>query len=132
MKRTFLLALATTALFGFTSPQSQSLSFDAAKKNATVISADTLKDFLTFIAADALQGRDTPSPGLDAAANFLVFNLKQWGAKPAGDNGTFFQNITLERPSYDKSATQITVGNLTLSMDKDFLIFGGGSGLKKA
>ena len=128
MKRPLTLALATTALFGFNSQQPQSLSFDSAKKNATVISADTLKDFLTFIAADALQGRDTPSPGLDAAANFLAFNLKQWGAKPAGDNGTFFQNITLERASYDRSATQITVGNVTLSMDKDFLIFGGGSG----
>ena len=124
-KRTFLLALTTTALFGFTNQQTPSLSNDAAVKTANVITADTLKDYLTFIAADALLGRDTPSPGLDAAANFIAFNLKSWGAKPAGDNGTFFQNITLERSSYDRVASQITVGENTFTMDKDFLVFGG-------
>ena len=127
-KRTFLLALATTALFGFTNQQTAPLSNEAARKTANVITGDTLKDFLTFIAADALQGRDTPSPGLDAAANFIAFNLKQWGAKPAGDNGTYFQNITLERTVFDKAATQVTVGDLTLTLTKDFMMFGGSNG----
>ncbi|MEI8281398.1 MAG: M28 family peptidase [Armatimonadota bacterium] len=121
-KRTFLLALATTALFGFTAPQSTSLSYEAATKNATVISGETLKDYLTFIAADALMGRDTPSPGLDAAANFIAFNLKSWGAKPGGDNGTYFQNIQLERVYLNKTSTQISAGEVTLALGKDFMV----------
>jgi hypothetical protein len=125
MKRTLLLALATSSLFGFTSIQTRNLSNEEARKAGTVITRETLKDFLTFIAADALQGRDTPSPGLDAAANFIAFNLKQWGAKPAGDNGTYFQNITLERTVFEPAATKITVGDVTLSLNKDFLMFSG-------
>ena len=128
MKRPIYLALATTALFGFTNQQTRILTNEEARKAATVITADTLKDYLTFIADDALQGRDTPSPGLDAAANFIAYHLKQWGAKPAGDNGTFFQNIRLERSSFDKAGTQITVGETTLSLDKDFVMFSGNSG----
>jgi hypothetical protein len=129
MNRPILLTIASAALFGFTNPQqAHTLTTEEAKKSATVISADTLKDFLTFIAADALQGRDTPSPGLDAAANFIAFNLKQWGAKPGGDNGTYFQNIRLERTSYDKSTTQIAAGDQTYGYEKDFLVTGGSSG----
>ena len=33
-----------------------------------VITAENLRGYLTFIASDALQGRDTPSQGLDVAA----------------------------------------------------------------
>ena len=128
MKRQISLALATTALFGFTTQQTSVLTNEDAKKVASVITAETLKDYLVFIADDALQGRDTPSAGLDAAANFIAYHLKQWGAKPAGDNGTYFQNIRLERASYDRAATQITAGDTTLTMDKDFLVFGGTSG----
>ena len=126
MKRTFLLALAITALFGFTN-QTSSLTNEGAIKAANVISADTLKDYLSFIAADALQGRDTPSPGLDAAANFIAFNLKQWGAKPGGDNGTFFQNIPLEQQGYDRNNCTVSAGDIKLSMERDFIMFGGGS-----
>ena len=132
MKRSFLLALASTALVGFTNPQQHTLTNDEARKAANVVSRETLKDFLTFIAADALLGRDTPSPGLDAAANFIAFNLKQWGAKPGGDSGTYFQNIKLERAIYDKSSSQITSGDLTFSLDKDFIINGQGANSGRA
>lgn len=125
MKRLGSLALAATVMVGFAPGPDKTLTNDAAKNAATVISSDRLKDFLTFIAADALQGRDTPSPGLDAAANFIAYNLKSWGVKPAGDDGTYFQNIKLERTTYDKDACQITSDDLKLSYRKDFLIFGG-------
>ena len=59
------------------------------------ITQENLRDYLTFIASDALQGRDTPSPGLDAAAQFLAFNLKRFGVKPGGDSGTYFQRIPM-------------------------------------
>ncbi len=128
MKRPIYLALATTALFGFTNQQTRLLTNEDARNAATVITSDTLKDYLSFIADDALQGRDTPSAGLDAAANFIAYNLKTWGAKPAGDNGTYFQNIRLERATYDKASTQIVSGDTTLTLENDFLVFGGSGG----
>lgn len=122
MKRFGLLALATSAMVGFVSPTTQLLTNDAAKSTAMTISSERLRDFLTFIADDALQGRDTPSPGLDAAANFIAYNLKSWGLKPAGDNGTYFQNIRLERTTYDKAASKVTAGDVSLGYLKDFLV----------
>src|SRR5688572_30626077 len=63
--------------------------------NVDAITAKQLRDYLTFIASDELEGRDTPSRGLDIAAMYLAQHLSSWGIKPAGDNGTFFQKVPL-------------------------------------
>lgn len=123
MKRLGSLAFAAVALFGFTSQQ-KVLTNEQAKTAANAITASNLKDYLTFIADDALQGRDTPSPGLDAAANFLAYNLKKWGAKPGGENGTYFQNIKLERTVFNKAETKMTVEGQEFGYEKDFLVYG--------
>jgi hypothetical protein len=47
-----------------------------------------------------MEGRDTPSRGLELTAKFLALNLSRWGLKPAGDNGTFFQRIPLRTRSW--------------------------------
>ncbi|MFZ4507386.1 MAG: M28 family peptidase [Fimbriimonas sp.] len=125
MKRLLVLSLASVFLVGFTPVGAGTLSAGDAKKAAKIITPENLRNSLEFIAADALLGRDTPSPGLDAAANFLAFNLKRWGAKPGGENGTFFQPIKLVKPSYDKAASKITSGDVSLSMETDFLVTSG-------
>ena len=56
--------------------------------NTDGISAQQLRNYLEFIASDELEGRDTPSRGLDIAAMYIADHLKMWGIKPAGDNGT--------------------------------------------
>ena len=66
-----------------------------AQRGADKITANQLRDYLTFISSDLLEGRDTPSRGLDIAAQFLALNLSRWGFKPAGDAGSFFQKIAL-------------------------------------
>src|SRR5829696_8863501 len=73
----------------------------AERKTAETITAEQLKDYLYFVASDAMEGRDTPSRGLDTTAEFLKMNLSRWGFKPAGDNGTFFQKIELASETVD-------------------------------
>ena len=87
-----------------------------------VISAESLRGYLTFIASDALQGRDTPSQGLDVAAEFIAFHLKKWGLKPAGDNGTYFQKIPMVKPGYDEAKSSISVGDATLKFGESYAI----------
>lgn len=65
--------------------------------NVEYLTKAQLRDYLTFIASDELEGRDTPSRGLNIAAKFLATHLSRWGYKPAGDNGSFFQSILLQR-----------------------------------
>lgn len=72
------------------------------KKAAEGVTAKQLSDYLHFVASDEMEGRDTPSRGLDTTAKFIAMNLSKWGFKPAGDNGTYFQKIALKRNSADQ------------------------------
>jgi len=53
------------------------------------VSADELKGDLSFLASDVLQGRFTPSPGLDVAAEFIASKFRAAGLEPGGDHGYF-------------------------------------------
>jgi hypothetical protein len=52
-----------------------------------------LKEWLTYISSDELQGRATYTEGLGLAAGYISSHLKQWGVKPAGDHGTYLQTV---------------------------------------
>src|SRR5271170_3406001 len=58
------------------------------------ISANSLRGNLSYIASDLLQGRGTPSPGLDLAAEYIAAQFRRAGLEPAGDDG-YFQTATL-------------------------------------
>jgi Zn-dependent M28 family amino/carboxypeptidase len=95
------------------------------RKMAEAITVAQLKDYLYFIASDAMEGRDTPSRGLDVTAEFIKMNLSRWGFKPAGDNGTFFQKIELTRETLDAEKTGLEIGGQALKMGDDFFRFAG-------
>jgi Peptidase family M28 len=115
-----------------------------AMKAAEAITAEQLKDYLYFIADDAMQGRDTPSAGLDVAANFIAFHLKKWGVKPAGDNGTYFQRMWVVRKATDSAASSAEINGQKLVYGDEFfaeanagtanapLVFGGNGWMHKA
>ncbi len=58
------------------------------RRAADAITAAQLKDYLTFIASDEMEGRTTPSRGLDTTARFIATELSRWGAKPRNWKGT--------------------------------------------
>ena len=132
--RRFLTALVLASLLVVSFPATpatyaQRANNKAKKPAASVnvqrgldtIAAAQLRDYLTFIASDELEGRDTPSRGLDTAAKFLALNLARWGFKPAGDNGTFFQRIELRRDRADTGQTKVEYSGRTLTTGLDFL-----------
>ena len=86
-----------------------------------IITAAQMKDYLSFIASDEMEGRDTPSRGLDTTAKFIATNLSRWGLKPAGDNGTYFQKIALSRDLIDKNETQVQFNGQTLTAGDDYI-----------
>jgi len=71
-----------------TAPQSVPLVPDVSRALAS-ISADSLRGNLYFIASDLLEGRDTPSRGLDLAALYISAQFRRAGLEPAGDDGCF-------------------------------------------
>lgn len=55
-----------------------------------------MRGHLSFIASDALAGRDTPSPGLDVAAEYIAAQFRRAGLEAAGDDG-YFQTACFTR-----------------------------------
>src|SRR6476646_3970455 len=122
-----LIALAAISLAVPTGLAQRRGANAAATKNAKVlaargvdaITAAQLRNYLTFIASDEMEGRDTPSRGLDTTAKFIAMNLNRWGFKPAGDDGTFFQKIALKRDSVDGAATTVELGGQKYNYGED-------------
>src|SRR5438552_16886879 len=92
-----------------------------AARGVDTIAAAQLKDYLSFIASDEMEGRDTPSRGLDTTAKFLAMNLSRWGFKPAGDDGSYFQKIALSRDVIDKAETRVQINNQSLTLGDDYI-----------
>lgn len=53
------------------------------------ISADAMRGHLSFLASDALEGRGTPSRGLDIAAEYIASQFRAAGLEPLGGDGYF-------------------------------------------
>ncbi len=56
---------------------------------ASRLTANDLKADVSFLASDALEGRGTPSPGLDIAAEYIAAQFRRAGLEPAGDDAYF-------------------------------------------
>lgn len=116
---------ATPAIYAQRAATRSKKTAAAAQRGLDTITAAQLRDYLTFIASDELEGRDTPSRGLDTAAKFLAMSLSRWGFKPAGDDGTFFQRIELKRNRTNTGQAKVEFNNRTLTAGVDFLSVGG-------
>jgi Zn-dependent M28 family amino/carboxypeptidase len=93
----------------------------ASRRSAEKITAEQLRDYLNFVSSDEMEGRDTPSRGLDLTAKFIATNLSRWGIKPAGDDGTYFQKITLRRTTTSPTDSRVMIGGQTFSYGDGFL-----------
>ncbi len=127
-KNIFAFLLITTFLLQSAFAQTAVKVTSAERKIAEGVTAKQLSDYLYFVASDAMGGRDTPSQGLDATAEFLKMNLSRWGFKPAGDNGTYFQKIAIKSESSDPAKNTLQIGEQTFSVGDDyFRLSGNGS-----
>ena len=88
-RRLTVVALILSALS--VSPLAQTSA--PSKGGINSIQQEPLKEWLTYIASDELQGRATYTEGLGLAAGYISSHLAQWGVKPAGDNGTYLQIV---------------------------------------
>src|SRR5260370_19294512 len=124
----FLIALLTVC---FALPTTLAQRKDAKPRSNTAalitargvntIAAAQLRSYLSFIASDEMEGRDTPSRGLDTTAKFIAMNLERWGFKPAGDDGSFFQRIVLRRDLLDGAHSSAEINGQKFSFGEDFL-----------
>ncbi|HEX7315366.1 MAG TPA: M28 family peptidase [Pyrinomonadaceae bacterium] len=71
------------------------------------VSAESMKAHLSFLASDALEGRKTPSKGLDIAAEYIAAQFRRAGLEPVGDDG-YFQIANWRMSARDASAFRLS------------------------
>jgi hypothetical protein len=82
-----------------------------------------LREWLTVISADDMEGRATFSPGLDKAAAYISNRLKQAGVKPAGDAGSYLQRVEVQTVEASNQST------LTIEVNGQSRLFKNGEGV---
>jgi Zn-dependent M28 family amino/carboxypeptidase len=92
----------------------------AVRAAADAISAEQLAWDLAVLASDDNRGRNTPSPGFDAAADYIAARLQRAGLKPAGDQGTFRQHYELRESRVDTDGATIEIDGRRFAFGREF------------
>ena len=86
------------------------------------ITATDMLAHISYLASDENSGRDTPSPGLERAAEYIADAFSSSGLEPAGDEGSYLQRWTYEKStlrtsdaslSYETEDRQVDLGYAT-------------------
>lgn len=72
-------------------------------------SADRFKAHVSFLADDLLEGRAPGQRGYDIAARYIATQFALLGLKPGGENGGWYQNVTLLETTLDTKDAALTV-----------------------
>src|SRR5215213_10732558 len=59
------------------------------------ITPNAIRAHITFLASDTLEGRETGTRGYDVAAAYVAAQFEALGAEPAGDDGTYLQQLRM-------------------------------------
>ena len=74
------------------------------------IQANSLRGNLSFLSSDLLEGRNTPSRGLDIAAEFIAAQFRSAGLEPGGDDG-YFQTAHMSLLEPDLTGFELTLSH---------------------
>ncbi len=109
-------------LIGILTAQAQE---DIMRNYAAGIDQAEMKEILTILASDALEGRETGKRGQKMAAAFIADYFEELGLQPVvpTKNGmSYYQKFELE--SSKPGTTYLKVNNTTFSNGKDILYYG--------
>jgi len=79
--------------------------------NGTDPSGDRMRAHVKYLASDQLEGRGVGTRGEKLATEYIAAQFASAGAKPAGENGTFFQRVPMVGAATEPSATLSAVAN---------------------
>ncbi len=75
----------------------------------------TLKEDVSFLASDSLQGRETGTPQELMAADYLQQRMQAIGLLPKGNSGTYFQTFTFKPKTDPHTDAQFVSGDGTIT-----------------
>ena len=95
------------------------LKLGPKKTTPAITTADLMTRIYRF-ADDSMRGRMAGSPEAMKGTDYIAGELKRLGLQPAGDSGTYFQNVPFGVQTMDSSST-IQIGETLLKAGADFL-----------
>ena len=122
----FLIALAAALLFGACSDNREAQTA-APDEPLAVITAESIRKDLEYLAGDALEGREAGQPGYDMAAEYVANQFAALGLEPGGTEG-WMQPVPLQSYQLDTATATLIVhrdgGDTALTYRDDFSMYG--------
>jgi Zn-dependent M28 family amino/carboxypeptidase len=121
--RYLVAALALTLVVGCSqpAPPAPAKAFGPAESEIT---APSLVSHLRFLSSDLLEGRAPATRGGQLAVEYLATEMAALGLHPAGDNGTFFQQVPIVEATVDRGFT-LSVPGANYRYLQDVVAFSG-------
>ncbi len=85
------------------------------RPTSTEISANDLRTRLYGFADDSMMGRRIGEVGNYKGTEYIASEFKRLGLKPAGDNGTWFQNLAFGPAGFSAASSRLMVGSTSIA-----------------
>ena len=93
----------------------------APRPTQAAITANDLRTRLYQISDDSMLGRKVGELGDYKATAYVAREFKRLGLKPAGDSGTYFQDLAYGPTGYDSASSRLLVGGKALVTSKAWI-----------
>jgi Peptidase family M28/PA domain len=126
--RTLLILVICATFFSPQKATAQSQTSFPPQELLNHITPNGIRAQMEFLADDLLEGRGPGTRGYNLAANYVRAQFEQMGLDPAGENGTYFQNIHLRQvlPAPQRDSLVIKRAGIEekFVFEKDYLMSG--------
>jgi hypothetical protein len=93
----------------------------APRPTSAEITANDLRTRLYQIADDSMLGRRIGEPTNYKTTAYIASEFKRLGLKPAGDNGSWFQNLAYGPSAFDEAKSSLASGGAAFALKTDFI-----------
>lgn len=93
----------------------------AERKVSARVKLETIREVTAKLSSDEFEGRGTAQPGADKAAQYLADRFKSLGLKPAGENGTYFQQVKF-KSSEVLPESSLSIGDVSFQHGEDYVL----------
>ncbi|MDB5033180.1 MAG: hypothetical protein JWQ98_421 [Chlorobi bacterium] len=115
----FIASLVAIALVHISPIRAQGIGpRPVPERRAAAITGTRAREHLSYIAADRMMGRNTPSPELDSAGNYIAERFRMYGLEPVA--GSWFQIYYLTRSDLAEP-TSLTVNGTPFALKQGFI-----------
>ena len=87
--------------------------------NALVVDGQRAKAYVAYLSTDAMQGRMSCTEAYRKAAEWAAARFQAWGLKPAGEDGTYYQKVSIRGFDWNTGTPSLKVGGREFLFDDE-------------